>query len=152
MNYPRFLWRDGKYDEEHPEEGFLESSILVKVIFSHNSPQDATNAFQAMRHIAISPSSAGNGNNKSSKRGYAALNGITKITPAAIAYSAVMVCLWCSAEPGHHLTEPRYTSHCPAQKYSLRMVAVESGSSPTRSSTMASSKPLSHGQTSSVSC
>ena len=49
------------------------------------------NLAQALQHIPISPSSADSGGNCSSKKGYAALNGITKVTIPAIAYSAVMV-------------------------------------------------------------
>jgi hypothetical protein len=49
---------------------------------------------QALRHIAISPSSAESGGNRSSKKGYAALNNITRVTIPAIAYSAVMVSIF----------------------------------------------------------
>jgi hypothetical protein len=92
QNYPLFLWKDNIYDDDSPFTGFLRSALLVKVrSFTSKSGGSKFNSVQALRHIAISPSSADSGGNRSSKKGYAALNGINKVTVPAIAYSAVMV-------------------------------------------------------------
>ena len=92
QNYPLFLWKDDIYDDDSPFTGFLRNILLVKVRgFIYKSAGSTLNPSQALRHIAISPSSADSGGNHSSKKGYAALNGITKVTVPAIAYSAVMV-------------------------------------------------------------
>lgn len=73
--YPPFLYRDYKIDPDDLLEGLFESSVLLKVA----------------RHIFVAPSSADEECMRSTRTGNAALNGMTKITPATIAYVATQV-------------------------------------------------------------
>lgn len=92
-NYPLFLWRDSTFTYDDPCSGFLQSMLLVKVRGSPLCVADAGNTLvQALRHIATNPTSEG---------GYAALNGITRVTIPAIAYSAVMVSVLYVLIPRH---------------------------------------------------
>ncbi|KIO27580.1 hypothetical protein M407DRAFT_232534 [Tulasnella calospora MUT 4182] len=73
--YPPFLYRNYEIESGDLLEGLFESSILLK----------------AARHIFVSPSSADDECSRSTRAGNAALNGMTKITPATIAYVATQV-------------------------------------------------------------
>jgi len=135
-NYPLFLWRDSTFSCDDPCLGFLQNMLLVKVRWSplHMANTGHT-LLQALRHIAANPTSEG---------GYAALNGVMRVTIPAIAYSAVMVgvlhvlMLRCSS---HH----RCISHSQATWSSLRTVG-HMGSSLIKNSTLASSRLCSCGR------
>lgn len=73
--YPPFLYRDYEIDSVDLVDGLFESSVLLK----------------AARHIFVSPSSADEEGSRSTRAGNAALNGMTRITPATIAYVATQV-------------------------------------------------------------
>ncbi|KAG8945265.1 hypothetical protein FRC04_001105 [Tulasnella sp. 424] len=75
-DYPPFLYRDYIIDEDDLLEGLFESTVLLK----------------AARHIFVSPSSVDEeAGSRSTRAGNAALNGMTRITPATIAYVATQV-------------------------------------------------------------
>ncbi|KAG9021300.1 hypothetical protein FS837_007370 [Tulasnella sp. UAMH 9824] len=73
--YPPFMYRNYEIDPEDLLEGLFESSVLLK----------------AARHIFVSPSSAEEEGSRSTRAGNALLNGMTRITPAAIAYVTTQV-------------------------------------------------------------
>ncbi|KAG8989785.1 hypothetical protein FRB90_002070 [Tulasnella sp. 427] len=73
--WPPFLYRDYAIDPDDLLDGLFESSVLLK----------------AARHIFISPSSADEEGSRSTRAGNAALNGMTRVTPASIAYVATQV-------------------------------------------------------------
>ncbi|KAI0055415.1 hypothetical protein BV25DRAFT_1815634 [Artomyces pyxidatus] len=72
--WPVFLYRDYQYDSEDPWKGLFQSSLLVK----------------AFKHIFTSPSSVEK-EPTATRAGNARIHGMTRVTPASIAYVATQV-------------------------------------------------------------
>ncbi|TDL15716.1 hypothetical protein BD410DRAFT_732289, partial [Rickenella mellea] len=74
---PMFMYEGYKYYPLEPWKGFFKSSILVK----------------AYKHVFTTPSSAEEGfsKNRATRPGNARLRGMTAVTPASLAYIAMMV-------------------------------------------------------------
>ncbi|TEB25444.1 hypothetical protein FA13DRAFT_1637543, partial [Coprinellus micaceus] len=73
--WPRFLFRNFKYNPEDPWEGLLRSSLLVK----------------AYKHVFTSPSSVTSGASKATRSSNARLHGMECVTIPSLAYIATQV-------------------------------------------------------------
>ncbi|KAF5314750.1 hypothetical protein D9611_007065 [Ephemerocybe angulata] len=73
-DWPLFLYQDEKFDPEEPWRGLLRNRILVL----------------AFKHVFTSPSSTDD-NPRATRSGNAKLHGMTRVTPASIAYIATQV-------------------------------------------------------------
>lgn len=88
--WPVFLYRSCKYDDDDPWHGLLQSSILVKVGRLSAENFIITDVNQAFRHIFTSPSSVEK-EAKATRSGNARIHGMARVTPASVAYAATQV-------------------------------------------------------------
>lgn len=92
--WPIFLYSGYKFIEDDPWKGLLRSAILVKVnhvrlVLPFHS-QHRSFGCQAFKHIFTSPSSVER-EAKATRSGNARIHGMTRVTPASIAYAATQV-------------------------------------------------------------
>ena len=89
--WPVLLYSGYKFHEDDPWRGLLCSTILLKVV--HVSDFFFTTNlrhFQTYKHIFTSPSSVER-EAKATRSGNARIHGMTRVTPASIAYAATQV-------------------------------------------------------------
>lgn len=85
-----FLYQGEQYDADDPWNGLFRSSILVCVSFSIQCPDTDNKRYQAYKYIFTSPSSVDK-EPKATRSGNARIHGMTRVTPASIAYIATQV-------------------------------------------------------------
>jgi hypothetical protein len=90
--WPIFLYQGEQYDAEDPWNSLFCSAILLSVsLISNVSDRRYRNGAQAYKHIFTSPSSVDQ-EPKATRSGNARIHGMTRVTPASIAYIATQVC------------------------------------------------------------
>ena len=89
--WPVLLYSSYKFHEDDPWRGLLRSTILLKVVHASDFFY-TTNLrhFQTYKHIFTSPSSVER-EAKATRSGNARIHGMTRVTPASIAYAATQV-------------------------------------------------------------
>lgn len=92
--WPIFLYAGYKYDAEDPWQGLCRSSLLVSVsCFGNTRSRHLSNSLwlsKAYKHVFTSPSSVDK-TTKATRSGNARIHGMTRVTPASIAYIATQV-------------------------------------------------------------
>lgn len=89
--WPLFVYAAQAFDHEDPWKGLFKSRIMIQV--RHLLVQDhshLTRYLQSFKHVFTSPSSVDNVN-KATRSGNARIHGMTRVTPASIAYIATQV-------------------------------------------------------------
>lgn len=93
--WPIFLFANYKYNKEDPWFGIFKSRLLITVNASSRPSADSDiDKFaleQGYKHVFTSPSSAER-ETKATRSGNARIHGMTRVTPASIAYIATQVC------------------------------------------------------------
>jgi hypothetical protein len=92
--WPVFLYAGYDYDPEDPWKGLFKSPLLISVsgqTFVSRLYQLTEYSTKAYKHIFTSPSSVDK-ENKATRSGNARIHGMTRVTPASIAYVATQVC------------------------------------------------------------
>jgi hypothetical protein len=88
--WPIFLFAGYQYDPEDPWKGLFRSSILVSVSRLLFIVVKFCSYLQAYKHVFTSPSSVEK-EAKATRSGNARIHGMTKVTPASLAYIATQV-------------------------------------------------------------
>lgn len=92
--WPLFIYAGQIFSDEDPWKGLFRSKIMVQVmslLVSHRPHFDCY--LQSFKHVFTSPSSVEN-ENKATRSGNARIHGMTRVTPASIAYIATQVGSW----------------------------------------------------------
>lgn len=91
-HWPIFLYAGYIYDPEDPWKGLFKSQILISVNppFLFVGPSILNTIVKAYKHVFTSPSSVDK-EVKATRSGNARIHGMTRVTPASIAYIATQV-------------------------------------------------------------
>ena len=103
--WPLLVYADYEYNLEEPWEGLFRSKLLVWVrflilLYSFFSPENLILIplfCKAYKHIFTSPSSVEK-EAKATRSGNARIHGMTRVTPASLAYVATQVCSYMNHE------------------------------------------------------
>jgi len=91
--WPLLVYAKQEFNPEEPWDGLLRSELLVWVR-TRSSPSvgcSLRSLMQAYKHVFTSPSSVEK-EVKATRSGNARIHGMTRVTPASLAYVATQVC------------------------------------------------------------